>query len=129
MEINNFDQSNIINIIESVSLEKTNSVPAKEEQFKIYLCDSDSGESTNINETGKVSEKEQRVMDAEEGEEEHKKVIKEQIKCNKSIYWKKSCPDLKTDGNLDLVEDLMKIDLKKLMDAAQNVKIVLDCHR
>ena len=42
------------------------------------------------------------------------------MKCSKPIDQKQLCPDLIKDGNIDLVEYLMKMDLKKLMDAAQN---------
>ena len=37
---------------------------------------------------------------------------------------KKPCPELRTDGKLELVEDLMRIDLKKIIHAVQNVSKV-----
>ena len=44
------------------------------------------------------------------------------MKHNKSIDWKQLYLELKTDGNLNLVEDLIRIDLKKLIGSVQNVK-------
>ena len=39
----------------------------------------------------------------------------------KSIDWKSLCPDLKLGRSTCLVEDIMTVDVKKLMDAAKNV--------
>ena len=46
------------------------------------------------------------------------------MKCSKSIDSKQMCLDFKSYGNLDLVEDVMKIGLKKLMDTTKNVNKV-----
>ena len=59
-------------------------------------------------------------MDAQERDIECKKYIKQWIQHNKSIDWKSSYPDLKTDEILDLIEYLMKINRKKLMDDVHN---------
>ena len=64
-------------------------------------------------ESCKVSEEEQCEMGVEEHEKERKKVIKQWVKHSMLIDWKQSYSDSKTDGSLDLVEDLMKIDLQR----------------
>ena len=46
-----------------------------------------------------------------------KTLIEHWIKCSKAIVWKKLCPELKTDGKLECFEDLMRIDLKIIIDA------------
>lgn len=120
MEKQNSKQSNVSNISSTVSNEETNNIP-RTEHLKIDLNDTDSEESTNLNESGGVTEEDQRLLDKDKGAKEFKKVIKKWMDYSKTIQWKKLYPELKRDGKLELVEDLMKIDLKKLMDTVQNV--------
>ena len=46
------------------------------------------------------------------------------MKHSKYVDQKQLCPELKTDGNLDLVEYFMTIDLKKLKETEQNINKV-----
>ena len=61
--------------------------------MKIDLYNGDSGEITTLNESGRTSEEEQRLLDAEDGEKEFNKSIKQWMKHSKSIEWKKLCPE------------------------------------
>ena len=60
-------------------------------------------------------------MDSDEGKLEFAKVIREWMRCSKEIKWTTLCDELPKDKDLGMVDDLMQLDLKPLMDHLQVV--------
>ena len=76
MKINKFEQLNVKNISSTVSSENTRNVTVKTEQLKINVCDSESVESTNLNESGRVSEEDHGFLKVKDDKKESKKANK-----------------------------------------------------
>ena len=83
--------------------------------------DSDSEDEDGFPGTDEITEEEKKRMDSDAGKLEFAKVIREWMRYSKEIKWTTLYDELPKDKDLDMVDDLMQLDLKPLMDHLQAV--------
>ena len=88
---------------------------------KIDILDSDSEDEDGFPGTDEITEEEKKRMGSDAGKLKFAKVIRERTRYSKEIKWTTLNDELPKDKDLDMVDDLMQLDLKRLMDHLQAV--------